>query len=216
MHVQIALFDGFDPLDVIAPYEVFHTAGELTGGGTTVELVSVEGPRRVPSGLPPIDLDATAAPDPERADVIVVPGAAGTISLDPQVEGSIGQILSRAVATALPQILADALAGETTTVATVCGGSLVVAYAGLADGRPLVTHANGTDLEGTKAVPVGARVVDDGNLVSSGLVTSGIDMALHLVERELGSRIAHGIEQAIRHERRGTVWQSTGLSVVEP
>jgi putative intracellular protease/amidase len=43
VHVQIALFDGFDPLDVIAPYEVFYTAGELTGGGTTVELVSVEG-----------------------------------------------------------------------------------------------------------------------------------------------------------------------------
>jgi transcriptional regulator GlxA family with amidase domain len=64
-------------------------------------------------------------------------------------------------------------------------------------------------------VPVGARVVDDGNLVSSGLVTSGIDMALYLVERELGSQIAYGIEQGMRHERRGTVWQSTGRSVVE-
>jgi putative intracellular protease/amidase len=214
MHVQIALFDGFDPLDVIAPYEVFHTAGVLTGGGTTVELVSVEGPRRVPSGLPLIGLDATAAPDAERADVIVVPGAAGTIELDPQVDGGIGQILTRAATSALPQILADALAREDTTVATVCGGSLVVAYAGLADGRPLVTHGNGTELEGTKAIPVGARVVDDGNLVSAGLVTSGLDMALHLVERELGPQIAYGIELAMRHERRGTVWRPTGPSVV--
>jgi putative intracellular protease/amidase len=128
MHVQIALFDGFDPLDVIAPYEVFHTAGELTAGGTTVELVSVEGPRRVPSRLPPIGLDATAVPDPERADVIVVPGAAGTISLDPQIAGIIGQILSRAARSSLP----------------------------------------------------------------------------------------YAVEQAIRHERRGTVWRPTGLSVIEP
>jgi putative intracellular protease/amidase len=67
VHVQIALFDGFDPLDVIAPYEVFHTAGELTGGGTTVELVSVEGPRRVPSGLP------RSASTPQRYRIPSVP-----------------------------------------------------------------------------------------------------------------------------------------------
>lgn len=119
MHVQIALFDGFDPLDVIAPYEVFHTAGELTAGKTTVELVSVEGPRRVPSGLPPIGLDATAVPDPERADVMVVPGAAGTISLDPQMEGSIGQIFPGP--RGAPSLMPSSRRSVTSVVAP-CGG----------------------------------------------------------------------------------------------
>lgn len=50
MHVQIVLFDGFDPLDVIAPYEVLYAGGTASGGAVSVELVSAEGPREVVSG----------------------------------------------------------------------------------------------------------------------------------------------------------------------
>ena len=50
MHVQIVLFDGFDPLDVIAPFEVLHAGGLYADGALTVELVSAEGAREVPSG----------------------------------------------------------------------------------------------------------------------------------------------------------------------
>jgi putative intracellular protease/amidase len=45
MHAQIILFDGFDPRDVIAPYEVLSAGGAATEGAVTVELVSAEGPR---------------------------------------------------------------------------------------------------------------------------------------------------------------------------
>ena len=51
MLAQIVLFDGFDPLDAIAPYEVLSAGGMLTGGNLTVQLVSAEGAREVPSGL---------------------------------------------------------------------------------------------------------------------------------------------------------------------
>jgi hypothetical protein len=44
VHVQIVLFDGFDPLDVVAPYEVLYAGGTATNGAVTVELVSAEGP----------------------------------------------------------------------------------------------------------------------------------------------------------------------------
>ncbi|ADJ48245.1 ThiJ/PfpI family protein [Amycolatopsis mediterranei S699] len=214
MHVQIALYDGFDPLDVLGPFEVFHSAGLFSGGQVTTEFVAAEGAREVPSGFASITLTATAALDPRKKSVIVVPGAAGGLSMDPAIEGGIGRLLAAAGRSELPNRLREALAGPDAAVATVCGGSILLAHAGLADGRPLVTHERGRDLTGTKAVPVEARMVDDGNLLSSGNVTSGIDLALHLVEREVGPRVAHAVGELIRHERRGTVWSTTGAPVV--
>jgi transcriptional regulator GlxA family with amidase domain len=213
VHVQIALFDGFDPLDVLGPYEVFHAGGRFSAGRVTVELAGADGPRTVPSGLPAVSLEATARLDPAAADLVVVPGAAGDLSLDPGVAGGVGQLLARAAAGSLRAALAEAMGRADTTVATVCGGSLVLAWAGLADGRPVVTHALGEDLAGTAALPVDARVVDDGDLVTSGNVTSGFDMALWLLEREVGPRVALAVEQLIRHERRGTVWRPVGAAV---
>ena len=61
MHAQIVLFDGFDPLDVIAPYEVLYAGGTASGGAVSVELVSAEGPREVVSGTGGLPLRATAA-----------------------------------------------------------------------------------------------------------------------------------------------------------
>jgi transcriptional regulator GlxA family with amidase domain len=56
---------------------------------------------------------------------------------------------------------------------------------GLLEGRHAVTHHLGMEFLGaTGAIPVHARVVDDGNLVSGGGVTSGLDLALYLVTRE--------------------------------
>jgi transcriptional regulator GlxA family with amidase domain len=86
---------------------------------------------------------------------------------------------------------------------------------GLLEGRTAVTHHLGNDvLEATGTTVVRARVVDDGDLVSSGGVTSGLDLALHLLERELGPRIAHAVEVLFEHERRGTVWAARGLEAV--
>ncbi len=79
MHAQIVLFDGFDPLDVIAPYEVLHAGGTASRGLVSVELVSAEGPREVVSGAGTLALRATAALDPARAGLILVPGAAGSL-----------------------------------------------------------------------------------------------------------------------------------------
>ncbi|WP_338057903.1 hypothetical protein [Streptomyces abyssalis] len=91
MHVQIILFDGFDPLDVIAPYEVLHAAGQAAEGAVTVELVAAEGTREVPSGTPPLSLRAVGAPDLDRADVILLPGAAGRHTPEPEDTGEGGQ-----------------------------------------------------------------------------------------------------------------------------
>ena len=97
------------------------------------------------------------------------------------------------------------------TVAGVCGGALVLALAGLIEGRPAVTHHLGQDLlDATGAVAVSARVVDDGDLVTAGAVASALDLALYLLERELGPRIALAVEELFAYERRGTVWRRQG------
>jgi transcriptional regulator GlxA family with amidase domain len=101
----------------------------------------------------------------------------------------------------------EAMANPDVTVATVCGGSLAVAMAGLLEGRNAVTHRLGMDvLEATGVSVVHARVVDDGDLVTAGGVTSGLDLALHLLDRTYGPRVALAVESLFAYERRGTVW----------
>lgn len=209
MLAQIVLFDGFDLLDALAPYEVFGAAGLATGGALQVELVSLEGARDVPCGVGGVKLATVAALDPQRADVIIVPGAAGPVSGDGP--DTIPAILGRAVESGLPAVLQQALNRPGVTVGTVCGGSLVLAMGGLLEGRRAVTHHMAMDVLGaTGAIPVNARVVDDGNLVTAGGVTSGLDLGVYLLERELGPRIALAVESLFAYERRGTVWRAQG------
>ncbi|WP_093618065.1 DJ-1/PfpI family protein [Streptomyces indicus] len=232
MHAQIVLFDGFDPLDAVAPFEVLYAGGVAAGGELTVELVTAEGPREVVSGTGGLTLRATAALDPARPGLVLVPGASGRIT--PPDGGQAGPpdgeqagpddgdqagpdgatipvLLARALTTGLPALLKTAMENPRITVTTVCGGSALLAMAGLLEGRYATTHHLGLDLldaTGTRAVA--ARVVDDGDLVTGAGVTSGIDLALHLLERELGPRIAHAVETLFAYERRGTAWRNTG------
>ncbi|MGW9453262.1 DJ-1/PfpI family protein [Streptomyces sp. NPDC055632] len=231
MHIQVVLFDGFDPLDVIAPYEVLYAGGMASDGAVTVELVSAEGPREVISGTGGLALRAAGALDLERADMLLVPGASGRVGEPGEVpeeevgagevpEGEAGAgewkqdefipiLLGRTLTTELPALLERAMADPDITVATVCGGSLVLAMAGLLEGRHATTHHLGLDmLDATGAHAIRARVVDDGDLITGSGVTSGLDLGLYLLERELGPRIAHAVEELFAHERRGTVWRA--------
>ncbi|MFF9497859.1 DJ-1/PfpI family protein [Streptomyces flaveolus] len=223
MHIQTVLFDGFDPLDVVAPYEVLYAGGTASGGAVTVELVSAEGPREVISGTGGLALRAAGTLDLERADLLLVPGASGRVGEPgevPEEEVGAGEwkqdefipvLLGRTLTTGLPVLLKQAMDDPDVTVATVCGGSLVLAMAGLLEGRHATTHHMGLDmLEATGAHAVRARIVDDGDLISGAGVTSGLDLGLYLLEREVGPRVAHAVEVLFSHERRGTVWRAQG------
>lgn len=223
MHAQIVLFDGFDPLDVIAPFEVLHAGGAAADGALTVQLVTAEGPREVVGGTGGLALRASGTLDSDREGLIVVPGASGRVGtpdekpdLDAGVAGEwredelIPVLLGRAGATELPSLLRTAMDNPDVLVATVCGGSLILAMAGLLAGRNATTHHLGLDLLAAAGVnAVDARVVDDGDVVTAAGVTSGLDLGLYLLERELGPQIALAVEQLFAYERRGTVWRDS-------
>lgn len=213
LSVQVVLFDGFDLLDAVAPYEVFCAAAMQAPGSIRVEFVTAEGPRSVTSGINGVKMEATGRLNPESASIILIPGASGDVEGDGP--DSIPAILSRALKTEVTGLIGRALERNDTIVATVCGGSLLLAMGGLLEGRSAVTNHLGMGLLGaTGAIPISARVVDDGNLVTGGGVTSGLDVALYLVERELGPRLAVAVEQLFEFERRGTVWRETGMAPV--
>ena len=215
MLAQIVLFDGFDLLDVVAPFEVLVAGGMAAGGQLSVELVSSEGARAVPSNPGGVTLQATGGIDLDRVNLLIVPGAGGKVNSDDA--DSIPAILGRALETDLPNILQAAMAKPDVIVATVCGGSLLLALSGMLEGRPAVTHHMGMEVLGTTgAIPIKARIVDDGDLITAGGVTSGLDLGLYLVERELGPRVAQAIETLFEYERRGTVWMARGLEPAIP
>jgi transcriptional regulator GlxA family with amidase domain len=211
MHAQIVLFDAFDPLDAIAPFEVLAAGGDALGGELAVELVTAEGPRNVTSGTRGLTLNASAALDPDKPGYVIVPGASGPIAGDPDCVDTIPVLLSRAAHSALRPLLHGAFGNPDVTVATVCGGSVLLAMAGLIENRNAATHFMGLDvIDAAGACAVRARVVDDGDFVSAGGVTSGLDLALYLLERSYGPRIAHAVEELFEYERRGVVWKPSG------
>lgn len=199
MKIEVLLYDGCDELDVIGPYEVLAGAGAATGR-LDVRLVSAtantsitasHGARIQPHGVLS-----------DSADLLIVPGGGWN------QEGSGGARVQVARGE-LPRAIAERHAAGT-TIASVCTGAMLLAAAGLLQGRPAVTHHVATeDLRAAGATVIeDARVVDDGDVLTAGGVTSGIDLALWLVERELGAAAAQATARELEYERRGGVWQS--------
>jgi len=83
---------------------------------------------------------------------------------------------------------------------------MLLAAAGLLKNRPATTNRGAfEELAATGAQVVPARVVDDGDIITAGGITSGFDLTLWLVERFISSEAAHMLEGRLEYERRGTV-----------
>ena len=91
---------------------------------------------------------------------------------------------------------------ETSTWTTsVCTGSLLLAAAGLLDGAPATTHWLARDvLAELGAKPVPDRIVEHGKIVTAAGVSSGIDMALHLVTEINGPEVAQAVQLGIEYD----------------
>ncbi|WP_329027254.1 DJ-1/PfpI family protein [Streptomyces sp. NBC_00690] len=196
--VQVVMFDGVEELDFAAPYEVFSAAGFFTSRPVEVDYVRASGPAAVTAAYG-TRLRGIGRWAPEEADVLVVPGGGYGRRDSPGVWAEIDR-------GTLPRALAEA-ARPGLTIAALCTGVMLCSAAGLTRGRPCTTHHRArADLESQGGVVKNARVVDDGDLVTAGGITSGLELALWIVRRELGPDAALGIESMMEYEARGTVW----------
>jgi transcriptional regulator GlxA family with amidase domain len=194
LKVGILVYEQVDLLDVGGPYEVFLTASrlavrngqeppfEVVTVAWSVDSVAAYGGLRL---LPQATLEA-ASP----FDVFIVPG---TISVD-RVLGD-GELL----AALRPVVEASEL------VASVCTGAFVLGKLGQLEGRPWTTHWEDVDELATRFPGSGTgapwvRWVDAGSVVSSGGLSSGIAMSLHLVDRLAGRDLAVRTARQLEYE----------------
>jgi transcriptional regulator GlxA family with amidase domain len=123
--------------------------------------------------------------DIDRADMIMIPGGPG------QTEAMLDPVFMAEV---------KRLGESATYVASVCTGSLILAAAGLLTGKRAGSHWAYRDLLAAfGAVPDDARVVRDGNAITGGGVTAGIDIALSIVADIAGEKVAKMIQLAIEY-----------------
>lgn len=188
MRVAIHLFDGAEELDWAGPWEVLSCwAQEFEDD---IEVVTVA------DGLEPVVCAKGLRVLPDHAwddlgpiDVLVYPGGRGT-----RAHLGVPAIRERL----------RALYADRTLMTSVCTGALVLADAGLLDGRPATTHWASLDLLGELGRDIEVRrddrFVDAGQVVTAAGVSAGIDMALHLVARLASVERAREVRRAIQYD----------------
>ncbi|WP_406504585.1 DJ-1/PfpI family protein [Streptomyces sp. NBC_00212] len=176
MQIAILLYDRFTALDAVGPYEILGR----TPGAETVFVAERAGlVRNDNRGSLGLAADRTLG-EVLRPDVVVVPGGPGQTR----------QMDNAAVLDWLRGV--DATSTWTTSV---CTGSLLLAAAGLLNGRRATSHWLALDHLATfGARPTGERVVFDGKYVTAAGVSSGIDMGLALLGRIAGDERAQAVQ----------------------
>ncbi|MFE1559303.1 DJ-1/PfpI family protein [Streptomyces sp. NPDC058734] len=175
MQIAVLLYDRFTALDAVGPYETLSRIPDAE----TVFVAERPGPVRTDNGVLGLVADK-GLDEVTRPDIVIVPGGP-----HPEVEMKNPAVLDwlRAV---------DA---TTTWTTSVCTGSLLLAAAGLLDGRRATSHWLYLDrLVPFGAEPTGERVVFDGKYVTAAGVSSGIDMGLGLLGRISGDEYAQAVQ----------------------
>lgn len=175
------LYDELAPLDAVGPYEVLRNVP-----GWTIRTVGpAKGELRSESGSLGLIADH-ALEEIDRADILLVPGGAGKRAL---LEDDRALDWLRRI---------DATTKWTTSV---CTGSLLLGAAGLLEGKRAASHWLSLEaLRSYGAEPVVGRFVEEGKTITAAGVSAGIDMALHLVGREAGPKVAQAIQLGIEYD----------------
>jgi transcriptional regulator GlxA family with amidase domain len=194
--MDMVVFDGVDELDVVGPVEVLRRAAAI-GADVQVRLCSRTAVSWV-SGSFGMRFQPDAEFKPGDAEVVIVPGGGWVARSDAGAWAEVrrGQWLP---------LLSEA-AGSGSVMAGVCTGVLLLAHAGVIGARRATTHHDArADLAALGATVVAQRVVDEGTVVTSGGVTSGIDLALFLTARYFGESVAAVIAEGLEYP-----WSATG------
>jgi transcriptional regulator GlxA family with amidase domain len=180
VQIAIPLFDGLTALDAVGPYEVLSRPP----GWDVVFVAAETGPKRTDNAVLALTADASLA-DLPRPDIVVVPGGIGTRSSanDDVVEWI------------------RSVHEHTRWTTSVCTGSLLLGKAGVLEGLRATTHWLSLEmLREYGAEPTSERVVEQGKVITAAGVSSGIDMALRLLQVELGDEIAQAVQLSIEYD----------------
>ncbi len=181
MNIVIFLYENMTALDVIGPYEVLSRLP-----GADLKFVA-ENKGVVRSDMKSLGISVDHSIDEiDSADIFLVGGGPGDEAVrdNERVIDWIRRVNENA-----------------TWTASVCTGSLILAKAGLLDGRNATTHfAARETLAQLGAVPTPERVVIDGNVITGAGVSAGIDMALTLFAKIAGDEFAQAVQLGIEYD----------------
>ena len=179
-HIVFLIFDGITELDFTGPAQVLS---RIPGAVVHTAVQEIK-PIQTDCGF--AILPSTSFADCPQADLLCVPGGFGTKDVI-QDEATL-------------QFLRDQAAAAT-YITSVCTGSLALGAAGLLDGKRATSHWAYTSLlEKFGAAYEKARVVQDGNLITAGGVTSGIDVALTVVADIAGQQLAEAVQLSLEYD----------------
>jgi transcriptional regulator GlxA family with amidase domain len=189
MKIQSLIFDGFDELDLFGVYEPLRMAGfeiKLISLDDQKIVESIHGVKIVPDGI--INQN-------NRPEILIVIGGGWVARANrgAWAEAKRGKVL---------EVLKD-FHKSNVTLAAVCTGAMLVAKAGLLTGRPAITnHQALEELEAEGAIVKQARVVDDGDIITAGGITSSIDLGIYLVEKLINKQVAAEIAVKLEFQPR--------------
>ncbi|WP_179166745.1 GlxA family transcriptional regulator [Streptomyces sp. CB03238] len=178
--IAVLLHEGVQLLDVAGPVDVFAAANEHGGRYVLRTATVTGGPVRTSAGVT-LAVDCAVADLPPLG-TLIVPGAPDwrPAVLDRELQGALKHLATAA--------------GRT---AAVCAGAFPLAATGLLDGRRAATHWELAEALARRfprvSVDADSLFVRDGNLYTSAGVTAGIDLALALVEEDLGADAARAV-----------------------
>ena len=190
--IGLLLFPDITQLDLTGPYEVFtkFPDAEVRLIAKSLEPVRANGGMRI--------LPDTVMAECPQLDLICVPGGAGMNALLNDAE-------------TLAFLRQQAAAARYIT--SVCTGALVLGAAGLLRGKRAATHWMSREmLAHFGAIPQADRVVQDGNIITGGGVTAGIDFALTVAAEAFGADVAKSIQLAIEYDPKPPYDVFNGIS----
>lgn len=199
-HIALLAFDGVQVLDITGPAAVFGAANDAPGGPYyRLHIVSPRGGAIASNCGVALVTEAICDVESQIMDTVLVAGGSG--------DGLVALALDEGVRAWMVRA-----AGRARRYGSVCSGTFVLAHFGIIQGKRVATHWEGTALLGRHypdlQVDANALYVEDGRVWTSAGVTTGIDMCLALVARDLGEPVANGIAQRLVLYARRPGYQS--------
>lgn len=183
--IGVLVFDDVEELDFVGPWEVFSVANRIRPGSFPARLRST-GPSTIRARFGMLVTSASSVYHGRSPDLLILPGGPGRKreSRDARLLEYLRRAHQRG-----------------TVLASVCTGAFILAAAGLLDGKTATTHhAALAELQTySKVKVVRRRIVDEGDILTAGGISAGIDLGLHLVRRFAGGRVATEVAKTMEY-----------------